>query len=237
MMSVETSGQFPEPLIETASYPSQIELKETEFDGITYVCPTSEQMGAYVFSLAKSIKDSGQSFDRVIAIAKGGATWSRYLVDYLGMRGDVLSFVTFSRYDGTRETDNLRIVQPLPHRINGEVPLIFDEVADGGNTIMAADNHLREMGAADVKIATLCYKPRSKIIPDYHAFQTSAWVAFPHDRREFIEDSAAKWREIRSSISMEEVGDRLLTIGVLPHEVSEFLPPQWSKLESEPSLL
>lgn len=216
------------------------ELKPVEIDGIEYTCPTSDEMGIFTLALAKEIIESGQDFDRVVAIAKGGVSWSRYLVDYLGMRddnrdpktGSVLQFISVSGYSGTQEREDRVITQPLPHRVDGERILLFDEVADGGGTISEGRRHVFEYGAADVRIATLAYKPRSTIVPDYHAFETSTWIAFPHDRREFIEDKASEWLTNNPGMQIEEVRTRLLKIGVLAQEIGFFLPAHWAKIQT-----
>jgi len=186
------------------------QLKETEYDGISYVYPTWNQMGVFNFDLAKQIIRSGQSFDRLIALARGGWTWARDLADALKI--PELSSVRIKSYTGVNEFGELKIVQPLTDPISGERILLFDEVIDSGRTIKKAQEYLGVMGAENIKIGALCYKPRSEIKPDFFAFSTEAWVVFPHEIREFVEGSADKWRS--AGLSMEEVKDRLITIGV-----------------------
>jgi len=75
------------------------------------------------------------------------------------------------------------------------------------------------MGAKVIQTAALCYKPRSEIKPDFFAFTTSAWVVFPHENREFIQDSMNKWKS--EGLPLEEIKNRLVLIG-LPCEQIEF---------------
>ena len=86
-------------------------LKETEFDGITYVCPTWDEMGIYTYQLAKQIIEANQSIDGVVALAKGGWTWARALVDYLGI--DPLSSTRILSYSGVNQKRAPQIIQPL----------------------------------------------------------------------------------------------------------------------------
>ena len=51
---------------------TELRLKETKYDGISYVCPTWDQMGELNFNLSRQIVQSGQSFDRLVALARGG---------------------------------------------------------------------------------------------------------------------------------------------------------------------
>ncbi|EKD86981.1 MAG: hypothetical protein ACD_37C00088G0004 [uncultured bacterium] len=194
-------------------------LRENEYDGISYVSPTWEQMGEYTFRLAKEILDSGEKFDRVVALAKGGWTWARTLMDYLGI--DEISSVRFKSYQGIREAIEPQLVQPLTDSIHGQKILLFDEVIDTGETVKRASEYLKIMGAKSLKIAALCYKPHSCITPDYFAFNTKAWVVFPHEIREFIEASSHKWK--LNGVKDEEIRKRLDKIGIPDAQVKYFL--------------
>lgn len=194
-------------------------LRENEYDGVSYVSPTWEQMGEYTFRLAKEILDSGEKFDRVVALAKGGWTWARTLMDYLAI--DEISSVRFKSYQGVNEASEPQLVQPLTDSIQGQKILLFDEVIDTGETIKRASEYLGIMGAKKLTIAALCYKPHSCVIPDYFAFSTKAWVVFPHEIREFIEASAKKWKSNR--MSDKEIRKRFDKIGIPDEQVDFFL--------------
>src|ERR1022692_2777070 len=90
---------------------ANIQLKETRYGEISYVCPTWDQMGKYNFNLSKQIIESGQSFDRLIALARGGWTWARDLADALQI--PELSSVRIISYAGVNESEEPRIAQPL----------------------------------------------------------------------------------------------------------------------------
>lgn len=196
---------------------NRIHLKETKFDGITYVCPTWDQMGLLNFNLAKQIIESGKKFDRLIALARGGWTWARDISGHLNI--PELSSFRIKSYSGVNQSGKSMIVQPLTDTIVGQKILLFDEVIDSGLTIKLAQEYLKVMGAKDIQIAALCFKPHSKIKPDFFAFTTKAWVVFPHENREFIQDSMDKWRA--QGLSIQEVKKRLVLIG-LPLKQIEF---------------
>lgn len=194
-----------------------LQLKESEFDGISYVCPTWDQMGTLNFGLVKQIIGSGHSFDRIVALARGGWTWARDLDD--GLKIPQLSSTRIESYNGINESGKPRITQPLTDSISGENILLFDEVIDSGSTIKEAKEYLRIMGAKSIHTAALCYKPRSDVKPDFYAFSTSAWVVFPHEIREFINASIDIWR--LSGVTAEGVKGRFNTIGI-PADKIEF---------------
>jgi len=196
---------------------SKIYLKETIFNGIAYICPTWDQMGVFNFELAKSIIASGQSFDRIIALAKGGWTWTRDMADALQV--PELSSIRIKSYTGVNQAGEPLITQPLTDHIHGERILLFDEVIDSGLTIKKAKEYISEHGAAKIQIATLCYKPRTIVKPDFFAFSNEAWVVFPHEMREFVQSSKKNWET--KGIDSEEIKKRLVTIGV-PHDQVDY---------------
>ncbi len=194
----------------------------TTYDGVTYVCPTWEQMGDQTFQLAQNIIATGNQYDRVVALAKGGWTWARTLVDYLGVRH--LSSTRLKSYSGINKSEGVVILQPLADPIHGERVLIFDEVADSGNTLKKAKEYITILGSTEAVVATLCYKPRSLVVPDYYAFRTDGWVVFPHERREFIDIVGAKWTS--QDIPLKEIRTRLTNIGIPETQVNNFLDLQ-----------
>jgi len=192
-----------------------LQLKESEFDGISYVCPTWNQMGTLNFDLARQIVKSGRSFDRIVALARGGWTWARDLADALNIPR--LSSTRVESYIDVNESGEPRITQPLTDSISGENILLFDEVVDSGATLRLGKKYLEVMGARGIKTVALCVKPRSEEKPDFYAFSTSAWVVFPHEIREFIGISIDKWRS--NGVTAEGIKERFKTIGISPNQV------------------
>lgn len=194
-------------------------LKETKFDGISYVALSWEQMGEFIFLLGKQILDSGQNFDRVVALAKGGWTWARTMVDILDVPN--LSSTRLVSYNDINQCGEIKITQPLSDSVDGENILLFDDVIDSGETIIKAKEYLELLGAKKVVIASLCYKPRSKFTPDFYAFTTTSWVLFPHEYREFITQTKKQWAD--KNLSQTEIKDRLFKIGVPRNQIDYFL--------------
>ena len=194
-------------------------LKEIKFDGISYIAPNWCQMGEFTFSLAKKIIDSGQKFDRVVALAKGGWTWARTIVDFLQV--PQLSSTRLKSYSDVNQCSRVQVLQPLSDSIDRERILIFDDVVDSGETIAKAKEYLKLLGAKKISTASLCYKPRSKFIPDFYAFTTTSWVIFPHEYREFIAQVKKQW--LSKDISKKEIKNRLLKIGISKNQIEFFL--------------
>lgn len=197
-----------------------MKFKQADYDGISYVAPTWEEMGHLCFEVAKQVLESRNKYDRVIALAKGGWTWTRSLVDYLQIEKVASIQVKFySDIGQTKETPV--ILQSLPIGVEKEKILLFDDVVDTGKTIEVARDYILKCGARSVDISALFYKPRSSIKPKFFASQTSAWVIFPHELREIVVQAGAKW--IKNGISKEVVRKRFAKLGLPSDQVQYFI--------------
>jgi hypoxanthine phosphoribosyltransferase len=194
-------------------------MKETKFDGISYVCPTWDEMGEMSFRLSKKIIESKNEFDSVVALAKGGWTWARTTVDNLAIEN--LFSIRVKSYNGVNSNGKVELKQPLVESVNGKKVLIYDDVADSGETLKFTKDYIIASGAKEVMTATLCSKPRSSIIPDFYGFETEAWVVFPHEKREFIEGSCSNWSS--NGIKNGEMRSRFKKIGLPMNQVDYFM--------------
>lgn len=192
-------------------------MQSLTFDGQAYIAPSWEEMGRLCFALSKTILAKKLHVHRLIALAKGGLTWSRTLADYLQVEN--LSVTQIKFYSGIAETDQQPIIiQSLPVSIDKESVLIFDDVADSGETLKIAKEYLRMCGAKDVKTATLFTKTWTKTPPDFTATSTDAWIIFPHEIREMIELLSKKW----NNVTQKEKIKRLLKLGFNKEQVEYF---------------
>jgi hypoxanthine phosphoribosyltransferase len=166
-------------------------------------------MGNITVALAKQINKTKETFDRVVALAKGGLSWNRQLQDLLGIKHTSSIQVKF--YKGINSTASRPIViQSLPVTIEDESILIFDDIADTGESLILAKEYLMTHGAKSIKSATLFEKPWSKFKPDFVGESTTSWVIFPHDTIENIHLLKDKW----GKITKEEFKTRLNSIGI-----------------------
>jgi len=156
--------------------------------------------------LAHKIKEKG--FDRriFIGLSRGGLVPLRLLSDYLGI--DEIHVVRVKFYEKVGKTKaKPKIMHGVQFDIAGKDVLIVDDIADTGESITAAVNHLKERGAKSIAVATLLKKPHSKIAPDLFVKETSAWVIFPWEIHESWRDIIKKGKEElkKSGINEEEL--------------------------------
>jgi len=107
--------------------------------------------------------------------------------------------------------------------------LVVDDVADTGRSLLLVRQHLLENGAKEVKVATIYYKPWSKIIPDYYERKTNCWIIFPWERRETVRNVLEKL--MKKGKTVEEVKEVLVKAGLESWIVEKFVKEALQKLE------
>lgn len=135
--------------------------------------------------LARKILRSGFSPEILVAISRGGFPVGRILSDELGV--NYLTSMKIEYYDapGVRR-DKPLLICPITENVQGKKVLVVDDVADTGESLALAKEHLLQKDAV-VKTSTLHYKPWSRIVPDYFVKKVTGWIIYPWEKRETVE--------------------------------------------------
>ena len=187
-------------------------FKPIAFQGeeIEYINPTWDDMNVLAFDIAKKAFDKNLMFVRIITLAKGGWPMTRSLVDFLKVEKVASIGVNF--YAGINERlEKPRIYQDLPVSVVGENILLFDDVADTGESLLFVKDYLKSLGINSVSTATLFYKSHSRIKPDFYGSETDAWIVFPYDMVEMIDVLGGKWK--MDGIEHNELIERFRQLG------------------------
>jgi len=156
-----------------------------------YIAPDWEEIYEMCIELSEKIKQSGFSPDVIVGVARGGWIPARLISDFLDNPN--VASVRIQFYEEVGKTSAKPIItQPVSTSIEGKKVLAVDDVADTGESLKALYSHLKEKGAAEIKIATLHVKPKSSFQPDFYIKETSAWIIYPHERFEFIKEFIKK---------------------------------------------
>jgi len=201
-----------------------MKFKNIKFKGETwsYIAPSWDKMGEINFRLAKTILETGKKFDILVTLAKGGWTWSRSMADMLDIP-DITSFqlVVYDPLLPGKKLEKITLKRDLDTDIKNKRVFLFDDVNDSGDSLEFSLKYLRGFLPKSITSATLFHKPHSKIKPDYYGLETSAWIIFPHERRESIVGLAKKW--LNSGLKQIQIKNRLLKIGLPEKEIDLFL--------------
>ena len=194
-------------------------MKATNIHGQAYEFYSWDKLGQDIFKLSQQIIKSGQKFDRIIALAKGGLTFSRSLVDFLDVPN--LSSFQIEFYTGIGTTQKMPvIIQSLPVSVRDESVLIFDDLVDKGETMKMAVDYVKYHGVKKITTATLITKPWSEFKIDFFAYESRAWVIFPNEIRETITTLSNMWQQ--KGDSPDQIQQQLLEIGFNQAEVALF---------------
>ncbi len=85
-----------------------------------------------------------------------------------------ISFIRLKSYEGTASTGVVKEVLGLSEDIEGRTVIVLEDIVDTGKTIHRLVEDLKAKGPADVKIATLLFKPealKAPVKPDYVGFE------------------------------------------------------------------
>ena len=74
-----------------------------------------------------------------------------------------LDFMWISSYRGTQSTGNMLVRQDVTTDLQGRHVVILEDILDTGRSLKFVVQHLKDKGAASVKICTLLDKPEGRI--------------------------------------------------------------------------
>jgi len=148
-----------------------------------YVSPTWDEIYEMLLSLATRIKESGFHPDLIVGVSRGGWVPGRIFSDLLSNAHTANVKIEF--YVGIGETTRRPVVtQPISEDIARKNILVVDDVADTGESLLVALEHVRARGAGQIRTVTIYYKPHSRFKPDFFAETTPEWIIFPWERLE-----------------------------------------------------
>lgn len=133
-----------------------------------------EEFKEDVNTLAKEIKPYNP--DVILAVARGGMTLGHFLSEALEMRA--LYSINSIHYEETRKLDTINIFN-IPDLSKAKRVVIVDDIIDSGETMIEI---LRVLTAkypeADFKIASVFYKEKALLRPDFAAREATEWIEF-----------------------------------------------------------
>ena len=85
-----------------------------------------------------------------------------------------IAFIKLSSYEGTGSTGVVKEIMGLTADITGRSVIIVEDIVDTGNTIEKLISDLSSRNPAEIKVATLLFKPEAlqkDVKPDYVGFE------------------------------------------------------------------
>ncbi len=148
-----------------------------------------EEVEVWSRKVSDKILHSGWKPDVIVAISRGGYVPARLICDRLVV-GELVSLQVSHWPSAAQVAKEAGVKYPLQCDLNHKRSLIVDDIADTGESIIIAKDHIWSRCKPDeLRVATLQWiSASSKIKPDYYAEEVKDWVwyQYPWTRLEDI---------------------------------------------------
>ncbi|QZE13468.1 hypoxanthine phosphoribosyltransferase [Halosquirtibacter laminarini] len=136
----------------------RVKLWDKEFE-VSY--PNQQIVAAVKDMAVKMKKDLEGKEPLFLCVLNGCFMFAADLLKEVELTDAEVSFVKLASYEGTQTTENIKQLIGLNEDIKGRTVVIVEDIVDSGFTIANLIDQVTERGAADIKVATLLYKPKA----------------------------------------------------------------------------
>lgn len=105
----------------------------------------------------RDYKDSGK-IPVFLCVLNGAVMFTGEMMKRLEFEAELVS-IKLTSYSGTKSTGTVLIPMGLTGNVTGRDIIVFEDIVDTGNTIIALKEMLLDKGAGSVKICTMLLKP------------------------------------------------------------------------------
>ncbi|MCM1484109.1 MAG: hypoxanthine phosphoribosyltransferase [Muribaculaceae bacterium] len=150
-------------------------MRQVTYKGLSFVpYIENDRIQAKIKELASRIEeDCKGSRPLFICVLNGAFPFASDL--FRAYNGDAeIAFIRLKSYEGTGSTGRVREMFGLTEDIKGRTVIVVEDIVDTGNTIAKLVDDLKAKEPADIKVATLLFKPDSlklPVKPDYVGFE------------------------------------------------------------------
>ena len=161
-------------LLTADSYASSVEKKYVD----------NKMVEDFCFKLYEKIEKDGFKPDLLVGLSRGGLVPLGYLSNEAMLDiHNTLSISIASYKDKKQGQLTLRMPFHGEDVQQFKTILVIDDLADSGKTLEFVLSLLQENNPdAVIKTATLFYKKKSVIVPDYYIEETDQWIVFPWEK-------------------------------------------------------
>lgn len=148
---------------------------EVTYRGLTFEpYITRKQIDARIAELGAQItRENAGKMPLFLCVLNGAFPFASDLFRQFDSDAEI-AFIRLQSYEGTQSTGQVKEVLGLNTDIEGRTVIIVEDIVDTGNTIHRLVSDLRKKNPADIKIATLLFKPEAlqlPVKPDYVGFE------------------------------------------------------------------
>ena len=134
---------------------NKINLKDKTFE---IFIPETE-ISEIIHSIANAINNSGIKDPLFIAVMNGAFLFAADVMREITIANTEISFIKLSSYSGTETTGEVSELIGIGDNISGRNIVVLEDIVDTGITLEKIIKLLEKENVADIKIATLLFKP------------------------------------------------------------------------------
>jgi hypoxanthine phosphoribosyltransferase len=135
--------------------PKVIQIHDKKFETFIRFAEIDKAVEKIANLMNKELHDKRPLF---IAVLNGSFMFASDLFHKIDFPCEI-TFVKLASYSGTQSTENVRQLIGVDEDIVGRNVVVIEDIIDSGLTMERVLAQLKMIGAADIKIATLLYKP------------------------------------------------------------------------------
>ena len=138
---------------------NNVTLKDKNFKKHIPANEINKAVGEIAHRMNLELKDKNPVF---LPVLNGAFMFASDLMKKLTIESEI-SFVKLASYDGTVSSGGFKQLIGINENITGRTVVIVEDIVDTGNTIENVWAQLKELGAAEIKVATLLFKSEAFI--------------------------------------------------------------------------
>ena len=136
---------------------NEINLKDKTFE----VFIPETEIAAMVHSVANDINNSRIKNPLFIAVMNGAFLFAADIMRKITIPNTEISFIKLSSYSGTETNGEVNELIGIEDNISGRNIVVLEDIVDTGITLEKIIKLLKKENVADIKVATLLFKPNA----------------------------------------------------------------------------
>ncbi len=150
-------------------------MKQVTYEGLTFEpYITQAEIAARVKELGKDIvRDCAGKTPLFVCVLNGAFPFASDLFRANVDTDAEITFIRLKSYEGTSSAGSVKQVLGLHENLKGRTVIVVEDIVDTGNTIHRLIKDLEQQEPAEIKVATLLFKPEAlvrPVKPDYVGF-------------------------------------------------------------------
>ena len=127
---------------------------------------SAQEIQLSIERIAKQINDDLKDKNPLfVCVLNGAFMFASDLFKEMNIEAEI-TFMRMKSYEGTCTTGHVKSITGLHEDVTGRTLVVVEDIIDTGYTMQTIIDQLKELGAAEIKVATLLFKPEALKVKD-----------------------------------------------------------------------